>query len=60
MLEEIDKKIEGRLQALTDEISYQINALNEIQCNIYLVQYLLYLREKISETNINEMPILKK
>ena len=46
---EIDKKIDGRKEAIRHDISYLIDALTEIQSSIDMISYLSYLKDDLKQ-----------
>lgn len=46
MKEELLKKIESRLEVLSENLKYQIEGNCEALSDVYSIQYLLYLNEK--------------
>ena len=53
MIKELEKKIEGRFNTLEETLEYQIKSINEAVSIVNEIQYLLYLRDNLSDNKNN-------
>lgn len=48
---ELDRKIEGKQEAIEHNISYLIAALTDIQSSMNIISFLSYLKDDLSKKN---------
>lgn len=49
IIEKLDKKIEGRCEAMSESIHYMLEDLVELKCSVNKIRYLSYLKDYLTK-----------